>query len=342
MGTALTAAGADVSVFSIASPGGLEAVISTLGATVIRLRARDGNGEARDVALGFESSADQLTHARYYLGSTVGRVANRIGRARFVLDGTLHRLSANDGPNCLHGGSAGFSSRHWSLKELSSSKVTLELRSPSGDMGFPGALHAAASYALKDNDLRIRYTATTTAPTVVNLANHVYWNLSGGLTSIAEHELRVHADAFVPVDGDLLPTGETAAVAGTPFDLRIARRIGDPLVTADEQLRNARGYDHSFVLDPIGAGRLRLAAELRSPAGGFELAVHTTQPALHVYTGNDLGGGGEPYDRLGGIALEAQGFPDAPNHPNFPSIVLRPGSVYRQTTVYRVRRATSA
>ena len=177
----------DISVLLLASPAGLEAVISTLGASVMRVRARDSDGEPRDIALGFESIADQLEHGRYYVGSTVGRVANRIGRARFVLDGTLHRLSANDGVNCLHGGSDGFSSRNWSLKKLTSSAVTLELRSPSGDMGFPGALRVVAEYALRENDLRVRYTAMTSAPTVVNLANHVYWNLNGG-GSIADHQ----------------------------------------------------------------------------------------------------------------------------------------------------------
>jgi aldose 1-epimerase len=286
--------------------------------------------------------ADQLTQGDY-VGSTVGRVANRIRGASFVLDGALHHLSANDGVNCLHGGSDGFSSRIWSLKELSPAKVTLELRSPNGDMGFPGALHVLAEYAVRENDLRSRYTATTGAPTVVNLANHVYWNLSGGCTSIAEHHLRLHADAFVSVDGDLLPTGETPDVSGTPFDFRTGRTIGDPLDVVNEQLQNGHGYDHSFVLNSPSTRRLRLAAELRSPAGGFELEVHTTQPALHLYSGNHFDGSasglcGGSYERLAGVALEAQGFPDAPNHPNFPSIVLRPGSVYRQTTVYRVRR----
>ena len=343
---AASAGGTDISLLRIASPAGLEAVISTLGASVMRVRARDSDGEPRDIALGFESIAGQLEHGRHYVGSTVGRVANRIGRARFVLDGTVHCLSANDGVNCLHGGRDGFSSRNWFLKSLTSGEVTLELGSPSGDMGFPGALRVVAGYAVRGNDLLVRYTATTSAPTVVNLANHVYWNLNGG-GSIAEHQLGVDANAFVSVDDDLVPTGETPDVGGTPFDFRVARTIGDPLVVAHEQLRNARGYDHSFVLNPADTSSLRLAAELRNPASGFELEVHTTQPALHVYTGNDFDGSasglcGRPYDRLGGIALEAQGFPDAPNHPSFPSIVLRPGSVYRQTTVYRVRRAEPA
>ena len=308
----------------------------------MRVRARDGDGEPRDIALGFESIADQLEHGRHYVGSTVGRVANRIGRARFLLDGTPHRLSANDGANCLHGGSDGFSSRNWSLEALTPSEVTLTHASPSGDMGFPGALRAVAEYAVNENDLLVRYTATTSAPTVVNLASHVYWNLNGG-SSIAEHQLRVDANAFVSVDDDLVPTGETPDVAGTPFDFRAARTIGDPLATADERLRHARGYDHSFVLNPADADCLRLAAGLRNPASGFELEVHTTQPALHVYTGNAFDGTvsglcRRSYHRLAGIALEAQGFPDAPNHPGFPSIVLRPGSIYRQSTVYRVRR----
>ncbi len=338
--------GTRTAVFRIQSSAGLEAVVSTLGASVIRIRARDGVGEPRDLALGFASAADQAAYERDYVGSTVGRVANRIRGARFSLDGALHRLSANDGENCLHGGSDGFSSQQWAVVKRSSTAVALELESPDGDMGFPGALQVAAEYTVRDTDLRVDYTATTTAPTVVNLANHVYWNLGGRGTSVAEHELRLAADRFVALDAEQLPTGETRDVGGTPFDFRAIRPIGDPLDVADEQIRKGRGYDHSFVLSSTEGDRLRVAAELRSAVGGFALEVHTTQPALHVYTGNHFDGSsagifGEPYDRLAGVALEAQGFPDAPNHPDFPSIVLRPGSVYRQTTVYRVRRAAS-
>ena len=333
--------GMAVMLFRLAGADGIEACISTYGATLQRLRAPDRNGTLGDVVLGFSTLEGYLTHADAYLGVTVGRYANRVAGARFVLDGVEHRLSVNDGPNSLHGGRAGFGTHVWEPAAFTADTVVLRHTSPAGDMGYPGTLAVEVRYVLSGTELRIEYRATTDAPTVVNLTNHTLWNLGGeGAGPVDGHVLTLSASRYLPVDDSLVPTGELAAVEGTPFDFTVPTAVGARLREPHPQLLAARGYDHTFVLDhdrPAGTP----AARLEDPHTGRVLDIETTEPGIQVYTGNFLDGsfagrGGRTYRQSEGIALETQHFPDAPNQPAFPSVVLRPGETFTSTTAYRL------
>jgi aldose 1-epimerase len=305
---------------------------------------RDRAGTLGDVVLGCDSRAGYGANPAYF-GALVGRSANRIAYGRFTLDGHLHRLTINDGSHHLHGGHRGFDKALWqgeSFEETRGTGVAFRHTSPHGDEGYPGTLTARVRYILTEDDrLIVEYEATTDAPTLVNLTQHSYFNLAGaGSGDILGHELMIAADAFTPVDETLIPTGEISAVAGTPFDFRtptaIGARIGDP----HPQLDAAGGYDHNFVLRRgQSGGEPVLAARVVEPTTGRTLEVFTTEPGLQFYSGNFLDGsitgkGGHAYGHRAGFCLEAQGFPNAPNEPRFPSTVLRPGEVYRSQTVY--------
>ncbi len=301
------------------------------GAAVRRL-VLDGT----DIALGHGDPDCYRTNPDY-LGSTIGRYANRIGGARFRLDGQEHEIAANEAGNALHGGMVGFDARDWTLESVRDASATFSLLSVDGDQGFPGELTATVTYTLAPGSVRIGYTATTDRPTVVNLTNHTYFNLDGeGRGPIDDHTLSVAAGAFTPGGPDLVPTGEVLDVTGTPFDLRTATRLGDVLAQDHEQLRRGGGLDHNFVVDGSG---MRPVAQLRS--GDRTLVVESDQPGVQVYTGvhfdhTIVGPSGAAYGPRAGIALETQGFPDAPNQPGFPSTVLRPGQTYRSTTIWRI------
>lgn len=307
------------------SDTGLSATVLTLGATLSSVRAPDG----AELTLCLPDLAAYLDQ-RAFLGAVVGRYANRIAGGRFELDGTEHRLSVNEPPNTLHGGQDGFDRRLWQAA-LTGDGVALELVSPGGDQGFPGELTARVTYSLAGNEVRIAYAATTTAPTVVNLTNHTYWNLSGdGASSIEDHVVWLNARSYLPVDAELIPTGAVEAVDGTPFDfVSRPRPIGERIGLENEQLRRAGGYDHTFVLAPG-----ELAARVRDPKSGRALEVVTDAPGVQFYSGNKLDG--SPHPRRSGFALETQRFPNAPNQPSFPSSVLRPGEELRSATTYRV------
>jgi aldose 1-epimerase len=299
------------------------------------------------VVLGFPTLAGYTGRADHYFGAVIGRYANRIARGRFALDGVEYRLAPNEGAHVLHGGRDGFDRRVWKVMSVELAedgpRVVFGYRSPDGEMGFPGTLTVEVSYRLDlDGALWIDYRATSDRPTVVNLTSHPLWNLAGeGSGTIERHLLAVSADRFAPIDPELIPTGELAAVAGTPFDFTGAASIGAGLETSCAQLDRARGYDHTLVLrrDPSTAALIP-AARLVDPGSGRILEIETTEPGLQVYSGNSLdgtliGAGGRPYGRHGGIALETQHFPDSPNRADFPSTVLRPGELYASTTVYR-------
>lgn len=316
--------------------GGVEAAVLTYGAVLQSVRAPDSSGASAEVTLGYDD-LDRYLHDTTYVGSVVGRYANRIAEGRFTLDGVEHVLPRNNGDACLHGGPAGFHTKVWEAREVPGG-VELSLTSPDGDSGFPGTLTATVTYVLDDDGLSVRYTATTDAPTVVNLTNHAYWNLDGAGT-IEDHELELPASRFVAVDAGLIPTG-LAPVEGTPMDFREPRRIGDRVRSADDQLRHARGYDHAWVLDG-SPGELRLMARVRGPRSGRVLEVHTDQPSVQFYSGNFLDGsvagrGGRAYRQGDGFCLETQHLPDSPNQPDFPSTVLRPGERYETRTVFRL------
>jgi aldose 1-epimerase len=339
-----------VEIYTLTNAHGVEARIMTYGASIVSLKTPDRRGRLKNIVLGFDELKTYLAGVPYY-GATVGRYANRIAGARFALDGTTYPLSANDGPNSLHGGSRGFDKRVWTADPMGgeTNRLRLTYVSRAGEEGFPGELTAHATYRLgDDNSLEIDYEATTTAPTPVNLANHTYFNLTGDpYRSILGLTLQINADTFTPVDANLIPTGEERAVAGTPFDFRSATAIGARIEGADEQLKLGRGYDHNWVLKaPRIRSALRPAAVLTDPGSGRVLEVRTTQPGLQFYSGNFMNGKpageGSVFGYRTGLCLETQHFPDSPNHAAFPNTILRPGETYSERTLLLFRTTGAA
>ncbi len=336
--------GTEVWLYTLANDSGMRAQISTYGGTIVSLWVPDRYGEPGDVVLGFETLAEYVDHSPYF-GCVVGRYANRIARGRFTLDGVTYQLACNDGPNHLHGGEVGFDKRVWSSSTRESDQgepvLDLLLISPDGDQGYPGTLRVRVSYTLTDaNALRIDYEATTDAPTILNLTNHSYFNLSAGQqASVLDHELRLNADRYTPVDDTLIPTGDLAPVAGTPLDFRSPRPIGARIEADHSQMRIAGGYDHNFVINGE-AGTLRLAARVVDPTSGRVMTVRTTEPGVQLYSANFLpleglpGKRGLTYGPRAALCLETQHFPDSPNKPHFPSVILRPGKKFCSTTIY--------
>lgn len=336
--------GRAVSLFTLAAEGGLRVTITDYGGAIVSLLAPDRGGTLADVVLGYDQLEGYLK-GRAHFGSLCGRFANRIARARFTLDGTEYKLPDNDGVNHLHGGPQGFDKQLWEAEIVrgeTEPELKLSRLSPDGEQGYPGNLHVEVTYSLNGaNALQIKYRATCDRPTPINLTNHTYFNLAGhGAGEIGGHELQLSASRFTPVDETLIPTGEIAAVEGTPFDFRQPVRIGDRLEADNEQIRRAHGYDQNYVLNPA-KGEPILAATVHEPRSGRVLEVLTTEPGVQFYSGNFLNGtevgkGGAVYQRRHGFCLETQHFPDSPNQPNFPSCILRPGAGYESTTVYRL------
>ncbi len=339
-----TAEGQTANLYTLTNANGMEAQITDFGGVVVSLMVPDRNDSLADVVLGFESLEPYFEDSPYF-GALVGRYGNRIAKGKFTLDGGQeYTLAQNNMGNHLHGGLRGFDKVLWQAKPASgdSSSVGLELRyqSPDGEEGYPGTLDVTVNYTLtNDNELRIDYRATTDAPTVVNLTNHSYFNLTGqGGSSILNHEVMINADRFVPVDSTLIPTGELAAVAGTPMDFRQPTPVGARIEQDYQQLEYGIGYDHCWVLNKEGDA-LTLAATVHEPNSGRLLEVFTTEPAVQFYSGNFLDGtltgkGGAVYEQRTGFCLETEHFPDSPNQPDFPSTELRPGETYQTTTVY--------
>jgi aldose 1-epimerase len=335
--------GETAQLFILKNRNGVETAITNYGGIIVTLKTYDAKGLLADVALGFETLAGYLRPHPYF-GAIIGRYGNRIGKARFTLDGVTYTLAKNDGENSLHGGVEGFDKKLWKARTESgpdSQTLVLSRTSPDGEEGYPGTLRTEVRYTLSDDDsFRIDYLATTDKKTVVNLTNHTYFNLKGqGNGDILDHEIRINASRFTPVDEGLIPTGELRPVEGTPFDFRKPARIGARIDADDEQIRRGRGYDHNFVLDREGEG-LSFAARVIEPSTGRGLEVWTTEPGMQFYTGNFLDGsiigkGGKAYPRRSGFCLETQHFPDSPNQPAFPSTVLEPGREYRSSTVWK-------
>ncbi|WP_318203723.1 aldose epimerase family protein [Streptomyces sp. SCL15-4] len=324
--------------------GGTRMKVLSYGGVVQTLETPDRHGRYANVVAGFDNIADYVAGSPYF-GALIGRYGNRIGKGRFTLDGKPYQLSVNDGDNSLHGGAQGFDKRVWDVEPFThGTDVGLRLRrtSADGEMGYPGTLRTQVTYTLtRHGDWRIDYEATTDRATVVNLTSHVYWNLAGeGTGSIEDHELSIAAARYTPTDSGLIPTGELARVAGSPFDFRHAKPIGRDLRAGHEQLVLAKGYDHNWVLDKGITARPEHIATLRDPRSGRTLKIATDQPGLQFYSGNFLDGtltgtGGRTYRQGDALCLETQHFPDSPNHPAFPSTVLRPGETYRTSTIHR-------
>jgi aldose 1-epimerase len=320
--------------------GRLRARVSDYGGILVSVETPDRSGATGHVVLGFDDVAGYVEN-RGSFGALLGRNANRIAGGRLVIDANRYQLSQNEGGNTLHGGVEGFGKRFWSVKEASPLHLTLALTSADGDQGFPGEVGVEATWRLDDTDLSLTFVAATTQPTVLSLSAHPYFNLDGPTANdCLDHEVEIFAQSYLPTDREQIPTGEIRPVAATPFDFRQAQRIGARIREPDEQLRYGRGYDHYYVLSEAAAALLRPAARARSAVSGRVLEILTTQPGTQFYTGNNLDGSapgrGGLYRQSAGFAFEPQGFPNAPNQPNFPTTIVRPGTAYRQQILYRL------
>jgi aldose 1-epimerase len=326
---------------------GASARVIAYGASLQALFMPDREGEMADVVLSHPDMEGFVSTPQYF-GVTAGRYANRIAGGRFSLDGNQYQLPVNNGPNSLHGGNVGLDKVLWEITEISSNddeaSVTLSYVSPDGDQGYPGELTSEITYALTEkNELFMRYRATTTKPTVVNLTNHSYFNLAGASSGqdILNHLLEIDADQFLPTDAGAIPTGELRPVAGTPFDFRTSHAIGERITDdSNEQLLIGQGYDHNYVLNSVVSEQPQFAARVTDPSSGRVLELWTTEPGVQFYTGNFLdasvvGKDNQVYGRNSALCLEPQHFPDSPNQPEFPSTRLDPGEIYRQTSVFR-------
>jgi aldose 1-epimerase len=335
--------GAAVEIYTLKNQK-FEVQIMNYGGEVLSIKVPDRSGKIADVVLGFDAPAGyyENNHSKSasFFGPIVGRYANRIAHAKFSLDGKEYTLTKNNGDNTLHGGPGGFHNRMWTGKIIPDG-VELKYLSKDGEEGYPGDLSVTVRYTLSGDDLKIEYSATTDKPTVLNLTNHSYFNLSGqGNGTILAEELKLNASRFTPVDSGLIPTGELEPVVGTPFDFMKPHAVGERINANDEQLHLGHdGYDHNFVIDGGGKG-LTETAEVYDPASGRVLQVLTTEPGVQFYTSNFLDGsiqgkGGVAYPRNAALCLETQHFPDSPNHPAFPTTVLRPGEKFHSITIYR-------
>lgn len=327
-------------LFSISNSNGVKINVTNFGGRIVSLFVPDKNGQSGDVVLGYDSLKQYLTGNPYF-GAMIGRYGNRIAKGKFSLGGKDYQLALNNGANALHGGPQGFHNVYWSIVPFGENSLWMTYQSKDGEEGYPGNLEVSVNYTLiNDNELVIDYEAKTDKETIVNLTHHSFFNLAGaGSGDILNHELTINADEFTPVDATLIPTGELRKVKGTAFDFTTPHKIGERIEQADEQLKFGQGYDHNFVLKKK-AGELSLAATVVEPGSGRTMEVWTTEPGLQFYSGNfldssDKGNGGKTYTFRSGFCLEAQHFPDSPNHPNFPSTVLKPGEVYKQKTIYK-------
>lgn len=334
--------GVEIDLYTLTNANGMTAKIMTYGAILVELDVPDRDGKMGDVVLGFDNLKDYLAKNPHF-GSTVGRVANRIAKGKFTLDGKEYTLAINNGPNSLHGGLKGFDKKVWKARPEEKpnwATVALSYLSKDGEENYPGNLTVTVTYTLtNDNALRIDYTATTDRATPVNLTNHSYFNLAGTKSGdILGHELMIAAEKYTPTDETQIPTGEIKPVKDTPLDFTTPRRIGDRI----EQMKSSPGggYDHNFVLNSGGKEEPGFAARVSEPNTGRIMEMYTTEPGVQFYTGNYLDGkltgrGGVAYKKYGGFCLEAQHFPDSVHRANFPPIILKPGETYHQTTIYK-------
>jgi len=340
-GYSATIDGKSVLLYTLKNKAGAAVGITNYGARVVTLVVPDKNNKPTDVVLGYDKISSYQKKGEPFFGAIIGRYGNRIANGKFTLDGKTFQLQKNDGKNTLHGGTDGFYAKVWDAKQTDAQHLTLTYVSKDGEAGYPGKLDVTVTYSLSDdNALKIDYSATTDQTTVVNLTNHAYFNLDGeGSKSILDHELFIDAKTITPVDSTLIPTGQLQAVAGTAFDFNQSKTIGRNIKDIDPQLAFGKGYDHNFVLNSHDAAKA--VARVKSPVTGITMEVYTSEPGLQFYSGNFLTGkdqdgkGGKSYGYRSAFCLETQHFPDAPNHPNFASTVLKPGAVYTSTTTYK-------
>lgn len=335
--------GTPVELFTLTNSNGVSAQITNYGGIITTLNVPDKNGEFEDVVLGYYTLEEYLKKSPHF-GCLVGRFGNRIAKGKFTLDGVEYQMAINNGPNHLHGGLVGFDKKVWTpemITEDDGAALKLTYLSPDGEENYPGNLNVEAVYSLNDqNELILTFKAMTDKTTVLNLTHHSYFNLKGhGNGDILDHEIQFNSSEFVAIDSTSIPLGPLMNVANTPFDFLKSKPIGKDIEADHEQIKNGGGYDHSFVVDGYDT-KLKLACTVREPASGRMMEVWTTEPAVQFYTGNFLDGSitgkdGKIYSKRYGFCLEAQHYPDSPNHPEYPTTVLKPGEVYDQTTIYK-------
>lgn len=330
-------------LFVLQNSKGMKIAITNYGGRIVSWLAPDRDDNFDDIVLGFDSIEGYLNANELYFGALIGRVANRIEGGSFSLNGAEYSLPTNDGPNHLHGGPGGFHTVVWDATQLDDQHLVLQYVSEDGEGEYPGNLKVKVHYTLTDdNELKVDYTATTDEATPVNLTSHPFFNLGGAATgSINDHELLINANSYTPIDSSLIPTGDIATVANTPFDFTNAKSIGEDIEKENRQLKYGRGYDHNFALNKEKEYSLTRAAKVHEPESGRVLEIFTTEPGIQFYSGNfldgsDVGKEDKPYEHRTAFCLEPQHFPDAPNQPDFPSIILEPDSIYHSLSVYRL------
>lgn len=333
--------GKDTELCVLTNENGAELAITNYGAKIVSLMVPDRHGKLVDVVTGHASLEDYLHSEEPYFGAVCGRYANRIAKGKFTLDGATYELPVNNGPNCLHGGIEGFNAKVWDIEYKDDHSVQLHYVSADGEEGFPGQLETTVTYSLtEDNEVMILYQAVTDKPTVLNLTNHTYFNLSGaGDPYIGDHVLTINADHYLPTDSTAIPYGPQEKVEGTPMDFRQPCEVGLRINDAFEQLVFGKGYDHTYILNKT-ADELSFCARCQSPKTGIVLEVYTTQPGVQLYTGNWMTGEfegkpGQRYPERAALCLETQHFPDSPNQPGYPTTVLRPGERFESSTYFR-------
>lgn len=338
----VSAYGRQTGLYRLKNSNGIELSVTDFGARIIDLWTPDRNGVFEDIVLGHDNIQSYIDYKKErFFGATVGRFGNRIKKGKFTIDGMDYQLRLNDGENSLHGGFRGFDMVIWTVTELDKDRITMKYISLDGEEGFPGRIETYVSYLLTDNnELRITFKANTDKKTILNLTHHSFFNLHGaGNGTIEDHLLTINASKYIPVDNQLIPTGEIASVENTPMDFRIPCKIGNRIDIPHTQLIAGHGYDHNWVLDRKTASAIEFAAELHDPVSGRSIEVWTTYPGLQFYSGNFLNGEsgkyGKHYTFRSAVALETQYFPDSPNHSNFSSAILRPEDTYYNECIYR-------
>lgn len=338
-----TIAGKETDLYILRNSEGNEVAISNYGGALVAIMVPDRNGNRANVIQGHDNINDIVNSPEPYLSTLIGRYGNRICKGRFQLHGKEYQLPINNGPNSLHGGLNGFNAKVWDALQMNDHTLVLKYVSPYGEEGFSGEMKTTVVYSFTDdNELVIEYMATTNKKTIVNLTSHGFFSLAGianPTPTIENLECEINADFYIPIDETSIPTGEILRVEGTPFDFRKPKAVGKDIDADNEQIKNGAGYDHCFVLNKKEEGELSFAARIKEPVSGRIMEVYTTEPGVQVYTDNWADGykgqNGATFPRRSAICFEAQHFPDSPNRPYFPSVVLNPGEQYTQKTVYR-------
>ncbi len=338
-----TIAGKETDLYILRNSEGNEVAISNYGGALVAIMVPDRNGNRANVIQGHDNINDIVNSPEPYLSTLIGRYGNRICKGRFQLHGKEYQLPINNGPNSLHGGLKGFNAKVWDALQMNDHTLVLKYVSPYGEEGFSGEMRTTVVYSFTDdNELVIEYMATTNKKTIINLTSHGFFSLAGianPTPTIENLECEINADFYIPIDNTSIPTGEILRVEGTPFDFRKPKTVGQDIDADNEQIKNGAGYDHCFVLNKKEEGELSFAARIKEPVSGRIMEVYTTEPGVQVYTDNWADGykgqNGATFPRRSAICFEAQHFPDSPNRPYFPSVVLNPGEQYTQKTVYR-------